>query len=98
MVSLIDKVRETGQTPLLIAGLCGSKETVRALQRVGIDLIQDDAYEMSSHDLFVEMLNREFPSGLRIEESSLKNPLAPGSRQRRISPGSTLPRRCGISE
>jgi hypothetical protein len=75
---------------------------VRELMNCGatllrLDLEFDDL--RSEHDLFVEMLNREFPSGVRIENSSLSVPQSASTRPRADSPyGKNLPRKCGISE
>jgi hypothetical protein len=82
-ISMTEPVSSTNQTPLLIASLCGAQRTVRELQRAGVKLLPESQdIGFSQHDLFVEMLNREFPhqmtdapcGSVRIEESSLLQP------------------------
>jgi hypothetical protein len=78
-VDLQSKVAGRCWTPILIAALFDSKEVIKALSNQGAS---HPPSQFDSHEEFTEMLNREFPEGLIIEQSSIGN----------------LPRQCGISE
>lgn len=98
-LNLNHKVSGTNETPLLIASLCGHEHSVRALTRAGCSLIEQSQveFDLSNQEQFLQMLNREFPHNLQLEESRLSVPQP--LRQRDYSPAnSALPRKCGISE
>lgn len=102
-VTVKERVKDGNLTPLLIASVCGKDKTVKELLKAGASLVEEETggSAMSEHDLFVEMLNREFPSSsVHVEQSSLQPPSSLNATKKRGNSPSNyaLPRKCGISE
>ena len=103
-IQLDQKLKDRNQTPILIASVCNHEPIVKAIMREEdrvsniSSCLEDDRYD--SHDMFMQMLNREFPRGVQVESSRLQVPAgaAGGNRVRNVSPSNFLPRQCGISE